>query len=136
MVAVLINDLSEKRFWGKINITDDGDDCWEWEASVDHRGYGQFWLNGEVVRAHRTAWILLFGDIPEGLMVLHKCHIRRCCNPSHLKLGTAQDNTDDMMKAGRHVSGFVNMTSEQKRLAQKASVAVRRQNDILGDMYA
>ncbi len=53
------------------------------------------------VVAHRISWILHGGHIPIGLFVLHKCDIRHCVNPKHLYIGTAKNNTADMMKHGR-----------------------------------
>ncbi len=44
---------------------------------------------------HRIAYEQAFGPIPDGMMVCHKCDVRPCCNPLHLFLGTAQDNTND-----------------------------------------
>lgn len=91
-----------ERFWRKVDKTHPTG-CWPWEASLGgSRGYGQFELKGKTPRAHRVAWVISYGEIPAGLFVLHKCDNRLCCNPSHLFLGTAHDNTQDMMKKGRH----------------------------------
>jgi len=51
--------------------------------------------------AHRVSWMVHFGDIPKDLWVLHKCDNPLCINPDHLFLGTAKDNTDDMIKKNR-----------------------------------
>lgn len=77
--------------------------CWIWEGSLA-RGYGQFGGLGEC-KAHRVAYRLLVGDIPNDLFVLHKCDNRVCVNPSHLFLGTAQDNIDDCISKDRHNRG-------------------------------
>jgi hypothetical protein len=53
------------------------------------------------MRAHRAIYKLFIGDIPKGLMVCHSCDVRNCINPKHLFIGTAKDNTKDMMNKGR-----------------------------------
>jgi hypothetical protein len=76
--------------------------CREWNRRCDANGYGR--LNrGDVSRwAHREAWRIHRGNIPEGLFVLHKCDNRKCVNPDHLFLGSARDNALDMVAKGRH----------------------------------
>ena len=53
-------------------------------------------------KAPRAAWILRYGSIPAGLAVLHKCDNPRCVEINHLFLGTLKDNTQDMLRKGRH----------------------------------
>ena len=91
----------EKRFWVKVNKTDS---CWFWTSTLDPNGYGKFGINGKGEFAHRVAWELTNGPIPEGLCVLHNCpdgDNPRCVNPDHLWLGTKKDNSDDASKKGR-----------------------------------
>lgn len=81
--------------------------CWEWKKRIDGGGYGRlkiqlgtrasFRMDG----AHRYAWTIFFGNIPEGMHVLHRCDNRRCCNPDHLFLGSHADNMRDMVSKGR-----------------------------------
>lgn len=81
--------------------------CWEWTGKRDRRGepfkpYGSFWLDGKTVHAHRAAWLLFRGPIPEGLHVLHRCDNPPCVNWEEcLFLGTPKDNTADMIAKGR-----------------------------------
>ena len=63
------------------------DGCWEWQGAFDTRGYGRIAVDGKDVRAHRFAFELLHGPIPEGHHVLHKCGNWRCVRPDHLALG-------------------------------------------------
>lgn len=78
-----------KRFWGKVDKTDG---CWLWNASRKDDGYGRFWLDGRMVYAHRTAYELLVGPIPEGLQLDHLCRTPACVNPEHLEPVTQQEN--------------------------------------------
>lgn len=89
--------------------------CWQWLGKTHERGgygYFQFGLrdvSGKSVItswvAHRYSWFLNFGEIPEGLLVLHKCDNRLCCRPDHLWLGTALDNARDMINKERGLRG-------------------------------
>lgn len=87
------------KFMRKVQLTSD---CWLWRGSRTHNGYGQAFVTGiRSRRAHRISWELLVGQVPESKLVLHKCDNPLCVRPSHLFLGTQQDNIDDMFKKGR-----------------------------------
>ena len=87
-----------KRFWQKVKKTDG---CWLWQGSTDTR-YGLIWVDGRKQKAHRVAWILLRGPIPDGMHVLHTCDNPPCVNPSHLFLGTHSDNHKDSARKGKN----------------------------------
>lgn len=94
-----------ERFWEKVAKRDD-DACWLWTANQDARGYGRFAVSRCNIRlSHRVAWELLNGTIPEGLRVLHTCDNPPCVNPDHLFVGTAKENTRDMVRKWRHAHG-------------------------------
>jgi len=88
-----------ERFWDKVDVGKP-DECWEWRASK-RWGYGQHYMHECMWQAHRVAWILTFGAIPEGLLVCHHCDNPGCCNPYHLFLGTQADNLRDAARKGR-----------------------------------
>jgi hypothetical protein len=75
----------EGRFWSKVDIKSK-DECWTWKAFIHPDGYGKFCLNGKMIGAHRMAYILTHGEIEDGLVVMHTCDIKPCCNPYHLMI--------------------------------------------------
>ena len=79
----------ERRFWTKV---DKSGPCWEWTAALTPSGYGQVRVDGRLVTAHRYAWSILRGPIPEALTLDHLCRNRRCVRPSHLELVTRGEN--------------------------------------------
>jgi len=92
------------RFWDTV-APEPNTGCWLWMGFVQAQGYGTISYQGRDVRAHRLAYELFVGPIPEGLCVLHKCDVRICVNPDHLWLGTRQQNMADMVRKGRQVRG-------------------------------
>jgi hypothetical protein len=78
------------------------DTCWIWKGAVTGDRYGSFTYNKTTKRAHRASYELFNGEIPEGLMVLHDCDVRICVNPEHLRVGTAKDNSHDMISRNRN----------------------------------
>lgn len=99
-----LTESQQQFFWSKIDKTGDG--CWPWKSTIDRDGYGQQGFKKKNLRAHRLAWELTHGPIPEGMQVLHVCDVRNCCNvKDHLFLGTDKDNIADMVRKGRQSKG-------------------------------
>lgn len=96
----------EERFWEKV-AKGSPDECWEWCGCRHQQGYGMIVppRQGRTQRtprgAHRVAWELMNGAIPDGMCVLHHCDNPPCVNPAHLFLGTHRDNFQDAIKKGR-----------------------------------
>ncbi len=89
--------ITTARFWSKVNVGDRAE-CWPWRAKISGKGYGGF----QDMKAHRVAYELLEGPIPEGMMLCHHCDNPKCVNPSHMFIGAAADNNRDCMEKGRH----------------------------------
>jgi hypothetical protein len=96
----------EERFEAKVDRTGGPDACHLWTAVKSGHGYGHISVKGKPYAAHRAAWELVNGPIPDGLLVRHSCHNRACVNPEHLSVGTHQDNADDKVRAGRQSRGY------------------------------
>ena len=62
-------------------------------------------VNGHMQMTHRVAYELAYGQVPDGLMICHRCDVRSCCNPHHLFTGTNAENMVDMVAKGRQSSG-------------------------------
>lgn len=89
------------RFWSKVDKTDK---CWMWNGNKDTNRRGYFFINKQIFSAHRLSFIYAYGDIPSNMCVCHTCDVGLCVNPDHMFLGTHQDNMEDKMKKGRHVT--------------------------------
>ena len=75
--------------------------CHLWSASVNNFGYGKFGIYPKWVLAHRYAWELENGPIPEGKCVLHHCDTPSCVNSKHMYIGDKRDNAQDREKRNR-----------------------------------
>lgn len=129
--SMLLTEKMRTRFWGCVNRTDA---CWLWTGTIKKNGYGEFSVgNGKKgtrrrLRAHRVAWFIEHGDLPGALHVLHRCDVRACVRPDHLFLGTPHDNTQDMIRKGRHPTMTVAAVARKRaRRSGKNVLAVARE---------
>jgi hypothetical protein len=96
-----------ERFWARVDVAGP-DDCWVWQGGcvTARGGYGLFDRRRDGKRkarqTHRVAYEFIVGPIPDGLMIRHECDNPPCANPAHLLPGTSLDNSQDMVRRGRH----------------------------------
>ena len=106
MASPIITLSDAKRFNSK--CLRDGSGCLKWTGALFDSGYGAFKLGGKGRRAHRIAWVLAYGKIPDGAYVLHSCDNRACVDPEHLFLGDHVSNMADMVAKKRAARGAAN----------------------------
>lgn len=112
------------RFLEKI-IFDGASGCWRWGGGTSPQGYGFIKRkDGAQLRAHRVAYELAVGAIPDGMFVCHRCDNPRCVRPGHLFLGSHAENMADMVIKGRsaRLKGGLNGSA---KLEPEAIVTIR-----------
>jgi hypothetical protein len=78
------------RFWSKVEKTDG---CWIWRGATSGRGYGAFYLaRGNKILAHRAAYQMVIGPVPDGADLDHLCRNKMCVNPAHLEAVSHAEN--------------------------------------------
>lgn len=125
-----------KRFWGKVKK---GKGCWEWQGTLFNTGYGAFWDERNNIGAHKKSLEMALGKKVTDF-VCHKCDNPPCVRPSHLFVGTMQDNLKDMISKKRNVR---RERHPMAKLTEKKVDEIRklyktgeyRQKD-LGDMFS
>lgn len=110
-------DLRERfveRYWSYVDASGGPDACHPWTGKPDSSGYGRLTCRygsspaKRNVRASRIAYLLAYGEVPDGLQVMHlfcEDDNRLCCNHRHLGIGTNKQNSEDMVRKGRHAYG-------------------------------
>lgn len=69
--------------------------CHNWTGVPNSSGYGQIYINKKNVKAHRVAYEIAKGPIPDGMLVDHSCHNRLCVNPDHLRVVDRSGNAQN-----------------------------------------
>jgi hypothetical protein len=116
-----------ERFWSHVNRDQN---CWIWNGNKDRQGYGIVRARPRLYRAPRVAWVIANGlEIPEGMMVCHRCDNPSCVNPSHLFLGSNDENIHD--KVGKNRQSHARNTGSKgekhprARLSEKDVMEIR-----------
>lgn len=123
--------MNAEDFWKRVNVAGP-DDCWEWQAFRNERGYGRITNQGRLkdwprsIRAHRYAYALHFGEHPGERDVLHSCDNPPCCNPKHLRLGTPADNAQDKVARGRSFNVPKGSQHRRSKLTEEQVRDIRR----------
>lgn len=118
-----LSPITVARFWSKVAVGHPTH-CWPWKGGSGEAGYGRFRVDGALVLAHRLAYEIFHGPLPEtpdyhGAVVRHSCDNPPCCNPHHLLVGSQRDNVGDMQARGRErrargeAAGNSRLTAEQ-----------------------
>lgn len=128
-----------ERFMKFIKVDSNG--CWLWQGFIRKDGYGQFYNeNGTPEMAHRSSYRLHHGDLIGKDCVLHKCDVKGCVNPDHLRKGTQQENIQDSVDKGRFTGRPAQMSQEdyaevKRLLAVKQINGVKLTQDKIADMF-
>ncbi len=98
--------------------------CHIWQVALLH-GYGILRYRGRYHQAHRLAWSLKNGPIPDGMILCHRCNVRRCVNPDHLALGTRADNNADTKAARLRLADAREATVQANPVFNPGAAAIR-----------
>lgn len=90
--------------------------CWIWNRAKGRQGYGSTRYHGRYVSAHRAYYAHYVGAIPAGMVVMHQCDSPACVNPDHLRIGTMQENQDDMASKKRSNQGMKSWSAKLTEL--------------------
>jgi hypothetical protein len=109
----------DKQMIERNSVPEPNSGCWLWLGSLNRWGYGRLGNNRVERQAHRLSYVAFVGPIASELEVLHGCDVKCCVNPSHLRLGSHDDNMRDAVRRGRMRPryGIANATAKLTRTA-------------------
>lgn len=133
--AVDVAAATAARFWSKVDKngpvpvgTEAEGNCWDWTASTrggKDRDYGQFRVGqGVTTEAHRYAWMLENGDVPEGKILGHLCKRTICVRPSHKRPMTRMEAGQYRTPSATSMSGVRGVSWNNQAKKWKVSVSV------------
>lgn len=115
-----------ERLWAKVDKSPHPKGCWLWTGNLNGYGYGAYGHGGHGNNhlTHRVSWELVNGPIPKGLLIDHKCHVRNCVNPAHLRLVTHKQNRENLSgPTSRNTSGHLGVTWHKGKSRWMSSVS-------------
>lgn len=138
----MITQQAIERFWSKVDKRGDSE-CWLWHGAQNSHGYGHLTYQQRNYPAHRFAYLITHGCIPEGYFICHRCDVRNCVNPAHLFLGTSADNLHDMWNKGRgkhqvypgNANPKAKLTDEQVMEIRQSDAKGMTGKQVLADRY-
>ena len=116
-----------EHFWSKVKRSKR---CWLWIAARRPAGYGTYYVKRVPMLAHRVAWELTYGPIPQGAYVLHHCDNPPCVRPEHLFLGSAALNITDSQQKGRRPMGSSRVRGTGRAVGERHPSAKLTEQDV------
>jgi hypothetical protein len=114
-----MTDEQIRRFWASARLEGG---CLVWMKSRRRNGYGQVMISDRNRTAHRVAFELTYGSIPDGALVDHICRNRACIDPAHLRLATVKQNAENRADNPHTTSGFRGVSWDKQRRCWVATV--------------
>lgn len=119
-------------FWSKAVRVGD---CLIWQGRLDDKGYGRWRCDGQEMRAHQYAFTNSHGPIPQGMEVDHRCRVRACVDPNHLRIATSKQNSENLSRhSDRSVSGHRGVYWNKTTNSWRVQVMHNRQGHFGGYM--
>lgn len=138
-MATRLRDTTLQSLTRRLDKTGGPEACWPFARYTGTQQYGRMKYRGSQWLAHRVAYTLEHGEIPEGLDILHSCDNPPCCNPAHLRPGTDSENIREALDKGRMVlpkgekhpaAKLTDQEVEYVRSSTKDALALSRELDV------